>query len=64
MSSDDAGATIIDQEATISGSHIPALTNTTGATMTVIAGGALKLGGVAMGALELALVRRWMRLRY
>ena len=53
-SKDDAGATIIDQEATISGSHIPALTNTTGATMTVIAGGALKLGGVAMGALELA----------
>ena len=53
-SKDDAGTTIIEREATVLGDHIPALTNATGATMTVIAQGAVKLGGVEMGALELA----------
>ena len=53
-SKDDAGATVIDLEATLLGDRIPALTNSTGATMTVIAEGAVSLGGVSLGALELA----------
>ena len=53
-SKDDAGTTVIEREATLLGDRIPALTNSTGATMTVIAEGAVRLGGVEMGALELA----------
>ena len=53
-SQNDAGTKVIEREATISGNHIPALTNSTGATVTVIAEGAIKLDGVVMGALELA----------
>ena len=49
----DQGLTVISREATLLGDHIPALTNSTGATMTVIGDGALSLGGIALGALEL-----------
>jgi len=50
----DDGSSVITAEAMLRGGALPSLTNNSGATMTVIAAGALKLDGSALPALELA----------